>query len=286
MPTTLVSTRSACAWGHNRVGQLGAANEDVVPRNEARTSCRGRAASSRSRGASGASSPAGATRHWTPTAPATSRPELPGPARPRRPRGVPHNERGHPYQPTSGSSRRSRKRVAVACGGEHSVALTADGEVCSCSAGSRASSATARARTGGPRLVARLRRRAGRCSRSRAATARSSAGTSNRRQQPHAPGHRRRRRRRMRRAPRRSPRGSRARAASRRNARLAQPGRRLVVPSPPPGQVAPCCSKLARYSRRDFRTPLAAIRSFPPHRVPNSVGGSFAATWGSDGEKV
>ena len=29
------------------------------------------------------------------------------------------------------------------------------------------------------------------------------------------------------------------------------------------------------------------FRSFPPHEVPNSVGGSFAATWGSDGfEKV
>ncbi|KAH8080343.1 hypothetical protein JL720_9036 [Aureococcus anophagefferens] len=55
------------------------------------------------------------------------------------PESFPHNERGHPYQPDFRLlDRLGAKRVAqIACGGEHSVALTEDGEVHSCGAGNK-----------------------------------------------------------------------------------------------------------------------------------------------------
>ena len=130
-------------WGHNRVGQLGYANEDVVPRN-------------------------GEGAHFVPR---PRRVESVAGLRVRRvvagwghtalltadgacyvcgrnfqgqlglgdPEAFPHNERGHPYQPDFRLVETlARKRVAqVACGGEHSVALTADGEVYSCGAGNK-----------------------------------------------------------------------------------------------------------------------------------------------------
>ena len=44
---------------------------------------------------------------------------------------------------------------------------------------------------------------------------------------------------------------------------------------------------LSRRLQRFSDSTGSLFRSFPPHEVPNSVGGSFAATWGSDGfEKV
>ena len=151
-------------WGHNRVGQLGYANEDVVPRN-------------------------GEGAHFVPR---PRRVESVAGLRVRRvvagwghtalltadgacyvcgrnfqgqiglgdPEAFPHNERGHPYQPDFRLVETlARKRVAqVACGGEHSVALTADGEVYSCGAGNKGQLGHGSGENEQfPRLVARLK---------------------------------------------------------------------------------------------------------------------------------
>eukprot|EP00629_Pelagomonadales_sp_RCC1024_P015030 CAMPEP_0119261496 /NCGR_PEP_ID=MMETSP1329-20130426/1542_1 /TAXON_ID=114041 /ORGANISM="Genus nov. species nov., Strain RCC1024" /LENGTH=670 /DNA_ID=CAMNT_0007261061 /DNA_START=319 /DNA_END=2327 /DNA_ORIENTATION=+ len=160
----LVSPADVYTWGHNRVGQLGYSNNDVVPRN-------GEGAhfvpKPRRVDAVAGLRVARVVAGWGHTALLTADGEahvcgrnFQGQLGLGDPESFPHNERGHPYQPafrlleTLGGRRVSQ----IACGGEHSVALTEDGEVHSCGAGNKGQLGH-----GGveneqfPRLVRRLR---------------------------------------------------------------------------------------------------------------------------------
>lgn len=139
----LVSPADVYTWGHNRVGQLGYTNNDVVPRNGegAHFVPRPRRVDSVS-GLRVRRVVAG----WGHTALLTAEGaayvcgrNFQGQLGLGDPESFPHNERGHPYQPDFRLlDRLGAKRVAqIACGGEHSVALTEDGEVHSCGAGNK-----------------------------------------------------------------------------------------------------------------------------------------------------
>jgi len=128
-------------WGHNRVGQLGYSNSDVVPRNiegayflpepQLVDSLKNLSVSQVVAG-------------WGHSAVLTHSGQIyicgrnfQGQLGLGNPDQFPHNERGHPYQPSFQIVQKlERRRVQqIACGGEHSVALLASGEVYTFGAG-------------------------------------------------------------------------------------------------------------------------------------------------------
>mmetsp|Transcript_10531 Transcript_10531/g.13670 ORF Transcript_10531/g.13670 Transcript_10531/m.13670 type:complete len:670 (-) Transcript_10531:485-2494(-) len=128
-------------WGHNRVGQLGYSNSDVVPKNiEGAYFLPEPQLVSSLKDYNIVEVVAG----WGHSAALTHSGQVYICGRNYRgqlglgnPDQFPHNERGHPYQPVFQIlDRLERRKVQqIACGGEHSVALLSTGEVYSFGAG-------------------------------------------------------------------------------------------------------------------------------------------------------
>jgi alpha-tubulin suppressor-like RCC1 family protein len=131
----LTSDRQVFTWGHNRVGQLGYSNSDVVPRN-------GEGAHFLPTPKAVAAMAGLNVRHvvagWGHSAALTASGAVLICGRNFRgqlglgdPAAFPVNERDHPFQAhfVPVGSLGGKQVVQVACGGEHSAALTSDGEV-------------------------------------------------------------------------------------------------------------------------------------------------------------
>ena len=130
-------------WGHNRVGQLGYSNSDVVPRNVEGAHFLPTPKEVPALRTLGVRS---VVAGWGHSAVLTERGEVficgrnyQGQLGLGDPRNFPRNERDHPYQAKFVPiAHLEGKRVRqIACGGEHSVALTEDGEVYSFGAGNK-----------------------------------------------------------------------------------------------------------------------------------------------------
>ena len=134
---------SVYTWGHNRVGQLGYSNSDVVPRNVEGAHFLPTPKEVPALRSLGVRS---VVAGWGHSAVLTSTGEVyicgrnyQGQLGLGHPRNFPKNERDHPYQAKFVPiSKLEGKRVKqIACGGEHSVALADDGEVFAFGAGGK-----------------------------------------------------------------------------------------------------------------------------------------------------
>ena len=139
----LTTDREVFTWGHNRVGQLGYSNSDFVPRN-------GEGAHFLPTPKAVAAMAGLNVRHvvagWGHSAALTAGGEVLvcgrnfcGQLGLGDPATFPVNERNHPFQaqfvPVKALA--GRRAVQVACGGEHSAALTSEGEVFTFGAGAK-----------------------------------------------------------------------------------------------------------------------------------------------------
>ena len=179
----LVSYGEVYTWGHNRVGQLGYSNSEVVPRNVEGAYFLPKPQLVESlRRVNVKQVVAG----WGHSAVLTAQGQVficgrnyQGQLGLGDPDGFPQNERGHPYQAKFCTVEELEQKhvMQIACGGEHSVALLKNGEVYTFGAGNKGQ--LGHGSTNNEyfrRCSARSRRAGGSCTRSRAATtARSSS---------------------------------------------------------------------------------------------------------------